>query len=214
MPAPPDFRHVILDLAKARPLYHSEADFQHALAWHLHSSGLASDVRLEVPFRREDARSQYLDLLVAVGSDRVAIELKYKTRKLSHTYADEAFEIQNHGAQDLGRYDFLLDVQRIERFVKEGRAKAGLAVLLTNDPSYWSTTSRSGSVDQMFRLDEGRVVSGTLSWLSHASTGTTKGRTASITLRGTYCAQWLPYSTVTNGVGGQFRVLVWHIVDA
>jgi hypothetical protein len=211
MPRPPDLLHSVFELAKTRPLFHSEADFQHALAWHLHTSQLVSSIRLELPFRREGNGSEYLDLLAVVGGDRVAVELKYKTRRLTHSHADEAFVIQNHGAQDLGRYDFLLDVQRIERFVQEGRATNGLAVLLTNDQSYWSPASRGGTVDEMFRLNEGRVISGKLSWLPHASGGTTKGRTAPIALRGNYTALWHPYATVSTTAGGEFRVLAWWI---
>ena len=212
MPSLPDLLTSIHELAKARPIFHSEADFQHALAWHLHASRVASSIRLEVPFRRNEVSAEYLDLLTVIGDDKVAVELKYKTRRLSHVHSGEAFDIQNHGAQDLGRYDFLLDVQRIERFVREGRATSGLAVLLTNDQSYWSPATRPGTVDEMFRLNEGRVISGQLSWLSHASAGTTKGRTTPIALRGKYAASWQHYATVTSSApGAEFRVLAWPI---
>lgn len=161
--------------------------------------------------RRSAGRSEYLDLLVKLGTARVAIELKYKTRRHLHCHGDEVFDLRSQSAQDLGRYDFLLDVQRVERFVQEKRADYGFAVLLTNDASYWSPAKRADTVDEMFRLLQGRVISGSLSWLSHASTGTTRGRTSSIELRKQYIANWLPYSTVSDSPGGEFRFLTWHV---
>lgn len=201
----------IEELAGKRPLFHSEADFQHALAWHLHVSDAGASIRLEVPVRDEDAAAKYLDLFAVVGGQRVAVELKYKTRKFDHEHSGEVFALHNHGAQDLGRYDFLLDVQRLEHFVRSRRADYGLAILLTNDPLYWSTPSRDGTVDTMFRLTEDRIVSGSLAWLPHASPGTTKGRTNPIQLRGKYTVSWRPYAKVGSSVGAEFRHLAWQV---
>ena len=44
------------DLARRRPVFHAEADFQHALAWHLRRSGAVDDVRLEKPLNPWRAR--------------------------------------------------------------------------------------------------------------------------------------------------------------
>ena len=35
-------------LARVRPLFHSEADFQHAFAWQLHSAHPDARIRLEI----------------------------------------------------------------------------------------------------------------------------------------------------------------------
>ena len=58
-------------------MFHSEADFQFALAWRI-KEATSHDIRLEFkPFPEE---RMYLDLWVpAIG---VAVELKYLTRKL------------------------------------------------------------------------------------------------------------------------------------
>jgi len=198
-------------LSRTRPLYHSEADFQHALAWQLRSSYQDCDVRLEVPMPSDSLRREHLDLLVIHRGKRVAIELKYKTRRLRLHQRDEVFDLQSHGAQDLGRYDFLLDVQRVERFIHNRRADHGFAILLTNDASYWSATSRGGTVDEMFRLLEGRVISGALSWLAHASEGTTRGRTAPVELRRPYTATWRPYSSLGLSAGSEFKFLALEV---
>lgn len=67
-------------LARKRPLFHSEADFQHALAWLLHEQWPQARIRLEYPFTLNEKRC-YLDVFVQQGEQQLAIELKYKTRE-------------------------------------------------------------------------------------------------------------------------------------
>jgi hypothetical protein len=201
----------VRELAKARPVFHSEADFQHALAWQLQVSFDCEKIRLEVPFREEDAGTKHLDLLFSLEGQRVAVELKYKTRKLHHEHAGEFFALKDHGAENHGRYDFLRDIQRLEQFVHDGRAEHGVAILLTNNQKYWSLPSGKGTLDSMFRLTEERVISGRLTWSSQASAGTTEGRADPIILQGTYTSFWQQYSKVTSMPEGEFRFLAWQV---
>ena len=122
------------DLARERPVFHSEADFQHALAWHIHERTPGTQVRLE--FNPFPCEKLYLDIYLR---DAVAIELKYKTKKAELTHNNEAFSLKGQAAQDCGRYDFIQDVRRLERVVNDSAAPArvGFAVFLTNDPLYW-----------------------------------------------------------------------------
>ena len=76
----------------------------------------------------------------------------------------ERFVLRDQRAQDIRRYDFLRDVQRLEDEVSEGRAGQGFAILLTNDPSYWQPPQRDETVDAAFRIHEGRNVNGELAW--------------------------------------------------
>ncbi|MEX2203180.1 MAG: hypothetical protein WD965_03735 [Actinomycetota bacterium] len=65
-------------LAEERPVFHSEADFQHALAWALQRQYQAGSVRLDYkPFPEERF---YLDMWIRVGDEACAFELKYPTR--------------------------------------------------------------------------------------------------------------------------------------
>lgn len=205
-----NIEETLLRLTLQRPIFHSEADFQHALAWSIHQSDPNTVIRLELPFRTEES-SEYLDLQVVNGAQSFAVELKYKTRRLTHTHAGEQFNLKQQGAQDLGRYDFLADVGRLERFVAAKRATAGCAILVTNDTSYWSEPARTGTVDQMFRLNEGRKIYGSLNWLDHASAGTMRSRENPITLTGKYTAEWRPFSYPSKQPGGEFRYLAWYI---
>src|SRR5579863_7305468 len=106
---------VINELRKSRPIFHSEADFQHALAWEIHSHFPSALVRLEIHPGRIGPR-EYLDIWVQHENITYAIELKYKTRKLDAIYNGEEFRLLNQGAQDIGRYDFIKDITRLERF--------------------------------------------------------------------------------------------------
>src|SRR6476620_6804898 len=183
---------VLAALRARRSVFHSEADFQHALAWEIHHQNPQVSVRLERPILLHD-RPIYLDLHVTEGSLLVAIELKYKTRPLDVTVDGEAFHLLGHAAQDLGRYDFLKDVQRLEAVVLDHPNTIGYAILLTNDSTYWGPPHNAGSIDAAFRLTEGRTVHGTLAWVSSASPGTTRGREQPIVLHGTYPIHWDVY---------------------
>ncbi len=125
-----DFQKLLEDFSRHRPVFHSEADFQLALAWHIHEKFPDSQVRLEYkPFRDENI---YLDIWLQVPG--VAIELKYTTQKLKTERDGEVFSLRSQSAQDTRRYDFISDIARLERIVRDsGPTRAGFAVLLTND---------------------------------------------------------------------------------
>jgi hypothetical protein len=127
---------IIKELQKERPVFHSEADFQHAVAWEIHRHHPTSAVRLEVDRGTAEQR-EHLDILVKDSDRTCAIELKYKTRKLDTVFGGERFHLRNHGAQDIGRYDFIKDIVRFERFVIGNANSVGYAIFLTNDDSYW-----------------------------------------------------------------------------
>lgn len=46
-----DIEQVLKELAKKRPVFHSEADFQHALAWEIQITYPDANIRLEKPFQ-------------------------------------------------------------------------------------------------------------------------------------------------------------------
>ena len=172
-----------------RCVFHSEADFQHHLAWHIHNELGHGEIRLEHPFLKSDSNHrEYCDIVLKSPS-RIGIELKYKTRSMSININGECFELKNQAAQDLGRYDFLKDVSRLKRWCIENRIGSGYAILLTNDRSYWTCPKKTNTADKDFRIHN-RTVSGKLAWGSGASAGTTKGREARIVLHDKYDLEW------------------------
>ena len=193
---------VMTELAKTRAIFHSEADFQFALAWQIHEMMPDSQIRLEFNPRPLDQEGLYLDIWVL--SEQVAIELKYKTKSLLALDDSEVFFLKEQAAQNHGRYDFIKDIERVES------AKRGFAIILTNDPSYWNEGSvRHDSHHYDFRIHEGRELSGELKWKDpEANVAKSGGRQNPIELSGSYSLHWRDYSEVPGtGNYGQFRYL-------
>lgn len=201
-----DIEAALKQLASDRPIFHSEADFQHALAWHIHKQHPSLQIRLEYRPSRINQKT-YVDLWIEAGEAKCAIELKYKTRPLNVVVGTERFTLLNQSAQDIARYDFCKDLYRLETLVAAYPGLTGFAVFLTNDPSYWRASSRDSNVDHAFRMHEAAKLAGELGWAEHASAGTTRGRTTALALRGSYGLAWREYSTVSDGKGGSFRML-------
>ena len=199
----------MLGLGTSRPVFHSEADFQHALAWQIRHDHPDAEVRLETRPLPDEAL--FLDVLVRLAGTGVAIECKYLTRALTVKAAGEQFNLRNQGANPVRRYDVVEDVCRLERFVEARAVETGLAIVLTNDPGYWHPTDDGETIDKDFRIHEGRQLEGSLAWHQKTGAGTSKGREDPITLRGRYRLQWRNFSTPTDGPGGSFRYLVVNV---
>lgn len=199
-----DIPHLLTDLAARRPVFHSEADLQHELAWHLREVHPDLQVRLEYPLARPSNAA--IDILVRNGSEEMALELKYLCQRVEYQVDGEPFALKPQGAQDTRRYDVLKDIMRMEQF-RASRPGASAAVLvLSNDPSYWRGRKSAGASDAAFELREGRTVTGILDWADHAGPGTKRGREASIALKGAYAMNWRDYSRI-DGRFGEFRFL-------
>ena len=207
-----DIHDVMTGLARCRPIFHSEADFQHALAWRIRETTPDIQIRLEFKPLLGDGRSIHLDIWIP--SAGLAIELKYPTQRLHRTLHDEPFGLAEQGAQPIRRYDFLDDVQRLEHVVEQyGPAKGGYAILLTNVPNYWNLPRRGDAIDADFRVHERRHLSGRLSWSANAGAGTRRGRESDINLRGSYDLLWRDYSVLGAAGNERFRYLAVRVTS-
>lgn len=200
-----NFDDFMRELAQKRPIFHSEADFQHAFAWQLHQQFTDADIRLEYPVNAGD-KWMYTDIWVRNGDTKLAFELKYKTRKFTIEYNEETFHLKDHGAQDLGKYDFLKDVTRLEH-MKNVVQSEGYAILLTNDKNYWGS-GKDETFASNFRLHDTRNLSGDLGWYGTPSAGTMKKREATLAISGNYMCKWTDYSSAS---GSKFRYLALKI---
>ena len=199
-----DLNAVLSRLATDRPLFHSEADFQFALAWGIQQAHPDYRVRLEWPIK-VGTRRAYIDLVVTDPQGRrTAIELKYWTRRFKGEVLGEQFDLPSQAAQDINRYDFWKDVARLERLVREGMVNEGFAIALTNDPGYWRP-GRGGTIDEAFRLHDGHEVTGPLGWSTAAGSGTTKDREQPIELQGTHTLAWADYAITEAGAASRSR---------
>ncbi len=148
-------------LAKRRPIFHSEADFQLALAWEVQT--LRPDARIRLEKRVLRAPPVQLDVLIQIDGIRFGLELKYPRKAIDVWHEDEKFSLAA-GAADLERYDFLKDIGRLELLRTEDVIEAGCALLLTNEPKFWNRGDGRVTGFEQFRLHEGRSLSGTLNW--------------------------------------------------
>ena len=204
-----DLEQALTDLAAERPVFHSEADLQLALAWQFQTQDPRMRVRLET---RPEA-GVHLDIACSrpdLGRF-TAIEVKYLTKEWSGKVNGELFDLKNHGAQDIRGYDVVKDIYRVERFIAGHSGSDGAAIVLSNDPSYWKTrtTRRDATNAEAFRLNEGVVLSGLRDWGPKTGAGTRKNREEALILLGSYNMRWRDFATVGTGSSvTQLRVLI------
>jgi hypothetical protein len=206
-----DLDETLSALALLRPVFHSEADFQLALAWQIQQRDPAMLVRLET----RPAPGVHLDLAFArpdIGRT-TAVELKYLTRAWTGDVGGERYELKDHGAQDIRAYDVVKDVVRVEKFIGPLPGADGAVVVVTNDPSYWRPAKMNDSSNAAaFRVSEGIVLVGPRVWGPNTGPGTMKGRVDALDVGGQYEMRWNVYSRLPGGGrGAEFRCLVIEI---
>lgn len=193
------------ELRRSRRVFHSEADFQHALALAIAASDPGARVRLE----SRPLPGMRLDLLVsgpALGG-YLAVELKYLTAAWTGEDGGERFKLLGQGAQDIRAYDVVKDVQRVEQLVGVHPRWRGMVLVLANDPAYWSRPAHGRATNaDAFRIYEGQALSGRRAWGPLTGAGTMKDRASLIDLRGSYVCHWADYSSLP-GPRGTFRLL-------
>ena len=200
----------INNLKVSHKIFHSEADFQFSLAWELQKILPNAKIRLE--YCPIFDNNMHIDIYVIDDGHSYPIELKYKTKGISKSINGEHYNLKNQSAHDIGRYDFLYDISRIEKAkVLDENFESGFAIILTNDSAYWSAPYTNNTVDYAFRIHEGKMLAGSLSWGEKAGNGTNKGREDSIELIGNYKTTWLSFSNV--GVPcGEFRYCLIEVI--
>jgi hypothetical protein len=197
---------VMHELGRDRPVFHSEADFQHAFGQTLHD--LAPELRIRLEVRQQNA--EYLDLLCFGPSGRTAIEFKYATRAWIGTdgRTHESFRLRSHAATDLMRLGFVSDIARVERFCTEQPGTSGVAIMLTNESHLWRepNQNRRLTADHEFRIHEGIELAGTLKWADDKYPGNTRE------LRGRHSMRWRPYSELPAS-NGTFKWAAAYVSD-
>lgn len=197
-----DIEKVINNLKSHRKIFYSESDFQFALAWEIQKYYSKAKIRLE---RCHTLKDLYVDIIVLLDNKEYPIELKYKTKMLETKENNEEYFLKEQGAQDLGRYDYLKDIQRLENLSKEiNNFGKGFAILLTNDTSYCGK-KRKGAIDEEFFLTQNEIKTGTMKWAPKAGKVTTNKRKNPIKLSGKYKINWKDYSKFENQKNGEFK---------
>ena len=218
-----DLSSLLDGLALSRPIFHSEADFQHELAFALRSENLY--VRLEQPFDLQKRVKNYpnkceLDLLSIRESDkfRTAIELKYFRTSFSCEVDGEEFHLVNTWGTNLSRYDSWADFQRVQWLVDEGFASKGYSVVLTNASDAWQVNSETGNTyGKNFSLHQGRCYQRgeRLDWHrdpTEKSIGAKRLSGSPISIPNDGRCVWYPYSRLINAENRntEFRYLIFE----
>ena len=198
---------VLSRLAARRPLFHSEADFQFALAWQIHELDTEIEVRLE----SRPKAGIHLDVELRRDGRTTALELKYLTRRWSGEVAGERFDFAS-GVTDLRRYDVVKDLARVEDYVAARPGSNGAVVVLASDPIFWKLpdVARAATADDAFRIHDGAALAGELVWGPTAGPGTTRSREAALVVKGMYPLAWRQYSSDPLDL----RVLVVEVPSA
>jgi hypothetical protein len=195
-------------LAVRRPIFHSEADFQHEFAWQARVASPDLRVRLERPF--PGRASGAIDIIFERSGAEHAIELKYLTRLYEGDCGGENFKLKNQGAQDVRSYDVCKDISRIEAFCS-APGRIGSVVVLTNEPYYWKARLKVGTCAEAFDISGTGELAGELAWAEHTGAGTKKNREEPIMLTHRHSPEWKDYSEV-SGKNGRFRYFTLSVV--
>ena len=157
-----DITHFFESKKKSSDVFCNECDLQLQLARYLSCSSRGYDkIHLEyfIPSRAVEQQmtdkllsvfdykpqNLYIDIVVEKDGEFLPIELKYKTMPINaevYRFGEKLEKVEilkNHGARDLGAYDFWRDVSRIECLIKRfNNVKNGIALFVTNDKGYWT----------------------------------------------------------------------------
>ncbi len=201
----------ILDEIKTRRrVFVSEADFQLELAWTIREMYPQYRIRLEYvpPFDKK----MHIDIVVFTDEGIIPIELKYKTKACFLIDNGEEFVLTSHLAKDCGCYDYLKDIERIEKLKPclNGFLK-GYAIMLTNDGSYRTAPQNKSCIYYPFSIHENAVKKNKLEWPKSASSGTIRAREKPIELSGSYTMKWNTYSKL-EGKNGTFYIMYNEII--
>lgn len=196
--------------------FYNECDLQMHIAAHLSNSNNYDKIHLEyfvpkniihneitqslvTPSLSYNPQNLYIDIVVEKNGEFLPIELKYKTAPLKQNITrfgetlDRIDILKNHGARDLGAYDFWRDVSRIECLIKRFKnVKNGIVLFVTNDKGYWELPQDGSTPNYAnFSMRPGK----------HGVNKTWQGNTAmsssrpSFTVAREYKIKWNTYST-------------------
>lgn len=195
-------------LSNERKLFHSEADFQLALAWIIKENYPDYEIFLEWRDKIGN-KYRYFDIVLEKDEKIIPIELKYKTKKLEF----HSFNLKTQSANDLACYDYLKDIQRVESLMKSPKFEKGYTIFLTNDLGYLKEPNPNAGYKE-FSIHDGRKINEecSLNWGESSGKGTRKGREDPITLKFDYHFKWKDYSNLNSQLrNDEFKYLLCEI---
>ena len=170
----------------ANKLYRCETQMQFEIAWKikedlnsLHEWDVCLEYLSSTSVCNNKTKRLYTDIIILNKStgNFIPIEIKYKTKLYSHGGVEV---LKNHGAQDLGSYDFLWDAKRVELLkspfitIRDNNGNTitytkeitltdfirGFSIMITNDSTYYSG-SHIGYAQNFYPIDDKCFSNGT-----------------------------------------------------
>ncbi|MCX4254409.1 MAG: hypothetical protein OSJ63_03965 [Bacilli bacterium] len=193
---------LVLEVLKRRhKIFRNEDDLKVKL--HDVIRDIYRNLRVETEYYASFDNKKDIDIVVITDNGYYPIELKYKKRAFNGIVDNIEYNFSTDNAQNIGRYLFLKDIERIEKFRNhEPLFKKGYTIFITNDLSYLDITTNE---DTEFSIHENAVKTGTLNW--NRETLKT-GYEEPITLKGAYTMNWKEYSKINDETAGTFMYLV------
>jgi hypothetical protein len=204
-----NLNQLMKELSVQRPVFHSECDLQHELAMLLSKREQPAKIRLERPYHL-DSGVYYIDIYIET-TQRIGIELKYKTKSLNTKIDGEVFEIKHHAAVGGARFDFIKDIERLEGLKAKGHIDVGFALLLTNDKALFDKHGNSHRQKELY-LHEECILKGTIKFngeYTEKSIG--RHRLKPIVLNSFYNLHWHHYSKNGEKQEWGFKYLVIQV---
>ena len=155
-----DIQSIIKELSIKHPIFTCEAEFQFYLAWEIKQQyGEDFNIILEHPVIMNNS-NRYIDLLLVNKEGKhIPIELKYKTKAYECKHNCHMYKLKNHGADDITRYSYLKDVERIEFMQKyDPNFLVGYAIIITNQICVWEKSPCENEISYEFSLENSKTI--------------------------------------------------------
>ena len=199
-------QEILNDMSKQDEGYMCEAQFQHELAFRLREQLADKNIRVHLEYNIYAGERKRCDIVLEDKQTNrfCLIELKYKTHAGEIKYGGKSCVLKTQGAQNLGRFDYLYDIMRIETYAESHPEKfdGGFAIFLTNDNLYSTRGTKEKSYAE-FSIND-NIVHGKKVWGNNTSVG--EFRKNGLTIIHDYTVEWLPY-----GESGKFKYLMLEV---
>jgi hypothetical protein len=167
------------NLHQRNTFFTREQELQIFLAKAFTDSGEFDEVYLEyhVPsgiipnYPWSDFRNIYIDIVLLKNGIYYPIEIKFKTKTqaiMQHLFGGQhMINLGNHGAQNIGCYDFWKDIKRLELFESTfPNVEQGIMLFVSNDEMYPNPPLNGNAGYAQFSIHHGKSVltNETLDW--------------------------------------------------
>jgi len=202
----------LLNFSETRQIFHSEADFQLAFGMYLKDLGYL--VRLEKCFKNIGGFNK-IELDIEING-KIAIELKYKTAAIVVELDGELFNLKQHGAIPIGRYQAVEDAIRVKELIDstDTNLNKGFTIFLSNESQYWTDDAKK-SISRDFSLAPNRMFGNgeTLKWYLKNPDEISVNKKSTKSLKDVVISfsdkiEWFDYSELNSSVNSQFKFFI------